>query len=45
VPTYATPPSREQELEALKSQAEYFEGALGDLRKRIGDIEAETAEK
>ena len=45
VPPYAAAPTREQQLEALKGQAEYFEGALGDLRKRIGELEAEKAEK
>jgi len=33
-------PSREQQLDALKGQAEYFEGALGDLRKRIEELES-----
>ena len=45
VPPYAVAPTREQQLDALKGQAEYFEGALGDLRKRIEEIEAEKAEK
>jgi len=45
VPPYAAAPTREQQLEALKGQADYFEGALGDLRKRIGELEAEKAEK
>jgi len=38
-------PTREQQLEALKGQAEYFEGALGDLRKRIEEIESVKTEK
>ena len=45
VPPYAAAPTREQQLDALKGQAEYFEGALGELRKRIGELEAEKAEK
>ena len=45
VPPYAVAPTREQQLDALKGQAEYFEGALGELRKRIGELEAEKAEK
>jgi len=45
VPPYAAAPTREQQLEALKGQAEYFDGALGDLRKRIEELEAEKAEK
>jgi hypothetical protein len=45
VPPYAVAPTREQQLDALKGQAEYFEGALGDLRKRIEELEAGKAEK
>ncbi len=45
VPPYAAPPTREQQLNALKGQAEYFESALGDLRKRIGELETGKAEK
>ena len=32
--------TREQELEALKSQAKYFEQALEDLRGRINEVES-----
>jgi len=32
VPPNAAAPTREQQLDALKGQAEYFEGALGDIR-------------
>jgi len=32
--------TREQELEALKDQAGYFERALEELRGRIAEIEA-----
>jgi len=42
---YATAPTREQELEALKGQAEYFENAMGDIRKRLQELETEKAEK
>ncbi len=35
-----TEPVREQELGALKAQAERLESVLGDIRKRIGDLEA-----
>ncbi len=41
---YAAPygaPTREQELQALQGQAEYLEDALGGIRKRIGELEAE----
>jgi len=41
---YATPPTREQQIEALKGQAEYFEGALTELRKRIEELESQKAE-
>ncbi len=44
-PPYAAAPTREQQLGALKGQEEYFEGALGNLRKRIEELEAEQAEK
>ena len=33
--------SGEQELGALKAQAEYFGGALDDIRKRIEELEAQ----
>jgi len=45
VPPNAAAPTREQQLDALKGQAEYFEGALGDIRKRLQELEAEKAEK
>jgi hypothetical protein len=38
-------PTREQELEALQSQAEYLADALEGIRKRIGELEAQEAEK
>jgi hypothetical protein len=38
---YGPAPTREQEADALKSQAEYFEGALEDTRKRIAELESE----
>ena len=42
---YATAPTKEQELEALNGQAEYFENAMGDIRKRLQELETEKAEK
>jgi len=39
----AAPPTREQQVEALKGQAEYFEDALGSLRKRIDELEGASA--
>ena len=32
--------TREQELEALKQQAKYFEQTLNDLKKRISEVES-----
>jgi hypothetical protein len=32
--------TKEQELEALKNQAKYFEQALDDLQKRISEVES-----
>ena len=37
--------SKDQELNALKGQAEYFEDALGGIKKRITELEAESKEK
>ena len=51
VPTYggapfAPPaPSREQELQALRGQAEYFTGALEGIRARISELEAGAGPK
>jgi hypothetical protein len=38
--TFSPPMTREQELEVLKNQAEYFEQSLEDLRNRISEIES-----
>ncbi len=45
MPPYPAAPTHEQELEALKGQAQYFENALGDLRKRIEEVEAQKVKK
>jgi len=45
-PTYPaafTPSTREQQLEALKAQAEYFEGALAEIRKQIEEAAAQKS--
>ena len=42
---YAPEPDPKQETEALKGQAEYLEGALEDIRKRLAELEAEPTEK
>jgi len=42
-PGYApVAPTREQELEMLKQQASYFQGALTDIQKRIDELETQT---
>ena len=39
-PAAFAPPTRDQQLDALKAQAEYVEGALGEIRKQIEDLAA-----
>ncbi len=41
-PPVGVPVSKEQELEFLKSQAEFFEKALGEIRERLGELEEEA---
>lgn len=38
---YAVRPTREQEVDALQGQAKYFEDALADIKKRLGELESE----
>jgi hypothetical protein len=38
-------PTREQEIAALKAQAEQFESALGDIRKRLEDLETKPRQE
>jgi len=40
-PSFASTMPKEQELDALKGEAEYLEDALGGIRKRIEDLETE----
>jgi hypothetical protein len=40
IPPFYPAPSGEQEARALRTQAEHLEGALGEIRKRIADLEA-----
>ena len=40
-----TPMSKEQELESLKQQAEYFEDALDEIKKRLQELEAPEAKE
>lgn len=37
--------ARKQELDALKAQAECFEGALKDIKVRMAELEGETKEE
>jgi len=41
-PTFATGVTKEQELEMLKGQAEYFEDTLEGIKKRIEDLETKA---
>ena len=38
-------PTREQEADMLKGQAEYFEDALEGIKKRIAELESKSEEK
>jgi len=38
---YAAAPTREQELDMLKGQAQGFETALSEIQSRIGELEAQ----
>jgi hypothetical protein len=40
---FAPATSDEQQLDALKEQAEYFEDALDGIRKRIEELEAKSS--
>jgi len=42
---FAPTMTREQELDALKGQAEYFEDALEGIRKRLEELQAEASGK
>lgn len=33
--------TKQQEIDALKSQADYFENALGEIKKRLVELESE----
>ena len=41
--SYSPATTKQQELDALKGQAEYFEDALDGIKKRITELEAESA--
>ena len=42
---FAPTMTRDQELDALKGQAKYFEDALEGIRKRVEELQAQAAEK
>ena len=42
---YSEKAARKQELDALKAQAEYFEGVLKDIRARIAELEGESGQE
>jgi len=42
---YGVSPSPEQEMDALKGQAEYFEDALEGIKKQIQELEGEKEQK
>ena len=44
-PPFAAPLTRDQEMDALKGQAEYFEDALEGIKKRIEQLQAKTPEQ
>lgn len=39
---YGAAPTRQQEIEALQGQAEYFENTLSEIKKRIDELETEV---
>ena len=39
---FAPAVTKEQELDTLRGQAEYFENALGDIKKRLEELEAQA---
>jgi hypothetical protein len=41
----SAPPAAEQESEILRAQAEYLEGVLADIRKRIEELAAEAPQE
>ena len=41
-PTFAPGMTKEQELDMLKGQAEYFEDSLDGIKKRIGELETKA---
>lgn len=44
-PAYGPAPTRRQELDALKGQAEYLQDTLQGIQERIGELENETRQE
>ena len=44
-PVVAGPATSQQEVDLLKQQAQFFEQSLGDIRKRIDELEAGVVEE
>lgn len=44
-PPVAAPMTGQAEVQLLKNQAEYLEGSLADIRKRLDELEKESADK
>lgn len=42
---YAAAPTHEQEIDALQGQANYFEDALADIKKRLNELASEKTKK
>ena len=42
---YGAAPTREQEIETLQGQAEYFKNALAEIQKRIDELEPKEQKK
>jgi len=44
-PGPGTAPTKEEEIEGLKRQSEFFEKSLGDIRKRIAELESKPQDE
>jgi len=42
---YGAAPTRQKEIESLQGQAEYFENALAEIKKRIAELETEVSKE
>ena len=44
-PAWGDPPAREDELDDLKAEASHLEGVLGDIQKRIQELESTESDE